>query len=350
MKHVEPYDATTRAVKSRSTEKAMAYQQSLENDILEDEALTSQALNPDGSPRRPMNAFMIFARRRRPQLAAENTALRTGECDKQFYLDQAKILKDNFNAKYPDYVYRRRPNNSRRRKKEEGHTVGESSTPTPSESEGSEPSPVDGSESTSNPHSSTSTEQSSPPAKHRLPYPQPSLSQRPGSEFLPPLWNGSGVPRTFSAPSWSPPPGADSAGPRASFSFPAHHSPFYPTSVTTPGVQPPAQVNPHPYIRRSSYPNATTSSNSSLQRQLRLFEAVDTSSRHSDHSPFDYLLDLPGHSSNFQLTDPFGGGGSSQHHHTLLLPPPHVDTSLVPQSTFPTRSVLPPLQTMDRIF
>ena len=39
------------------------------------------------------------------------------QSEKQFYLDQAKILKDNFNQKYPDYVYKRRPNNSRKRRK-----------------------------------------------------------------------------------------------------------------------------------------------------------------------------------------------------------------------------------------
>ena len=114
-------------------------------------ALTSQTLNADGTPKRPMNAFMIFARRRRPQVAAENQSMRTGEVskilsrewnamsmvrtyytcsvtrltvdlviiqsDKQFYLDRAKLLKDNFNQKYPDYVYKRRPNNSRKRRK-----------------------------------------------------------------------------------------------------------------------------------------------------------------------------------------------------------------------------------------
>lgn len=39
------------------------------------------------------------------------------QSEKQFYLDQAKQLKDTFNQKYPDYVYKRRPNNSRRRRK-----------------------------------------------------------------------------------------------------------------------------------------------------------------------------------------------------------------------------------------
>ncbi|KAG5651451.1 hypothetical protein H0H81_008609 [Sphagnurus paluster] len=94
-------------------------------------ALTSQTLNTDGTPKRPMNAFMIFARRRRPQVSAQNQSMRTGEiskilskewinmpaAEKQFYQEQARQLKDAFNAKYPDYIYRRRPNNSRRKRK-----------------------------------------------------------------------------------------------------------------------------------------------------------------------------------------------------------------------------------------
>ncbi|KAI0056884.1 hypothetical protein BV25DRAFT_1533403 [Artomyces pyxidatus] len=93
--------------------------------------LTAQTLNADGTPKRPMNAFMIFARRRRPQVSAANQTMRTGEIskilskewnamdtsDKQFYLDQAKRLKETFNSKYPDYVYRRRPNNSRKKRR-----------------------------------------------------------------------------------------------------------------------------------------------------------------------------------------------------------------------------------------
>ncbi|KDQ51363.1 hypothetical protein JAAARDRAFT_50784 [Jaapia argillacea MUCL 33604] len=97
-------------------------------------ALIAQALNADGTPKRPMNAFMIFARKRRPEVSAANQTMRTGDIskilskewnsmdmnDKQFYLDQAKKLKDNFNSKYPDYVYRRRPNNSRKKRRTEG--------------------------------------------------------------------------------------------------------------------------------------------------------------------------------------------------------------------------------------
>ncbi|KAG1898685.1 uncharacterized protein F5891DRAFT_1236333 [Suillus fuscotomentosus] len=110
-------------------------------------SLTSQALNADGTPKRPMNAFMIFARRRRPQVSAENQSLRTGDVskvlsrewiamdmsEKQFYLDQAKHLKDNFNLKYPDYVYRRRPNNSRKKRRADSTGVaGDSASTTDS--------------------------------------------------------------------------------------------------------------------------------------------------------------------------------------------------------------------------
>jgi hypothetical protein len=116
------------------------------------DALTSQTLNADGTPKRPMNAFMIFARKRRPQVSAENQAMRTGEIskilskewammppsEKQFYLDRAKQLKETFNNKYPDYVYRRRPNNSRKKSKRRldagmGGAVDHRSTPEASE-------------------------------------------------------------------------------------------------------------------------------------------------------------------------------------------------------------------------
>ncbi|PPQ86450.1 hypothetical protein CVT24_010141, partial [Panaeolus cyanescens] len=113
-------------------------------------SLTSQTLNADGTPKRPMNAFMIFARRRRPQVSAENQAMRTGEIskilskewvsmpasEKQFYLEQAKQLKDTFNTKYPDYVYRRRPNNSRRRRRETGGMRSGSAIPDPHDDSG----------------------------------------------------------------------------------------------------------------------------------------------------------------------------------------------------------------------
>lgn len=45
-------------------------------------ALTTQALNADGTPKRPMNAFMIFARKRRPQISAANQMMRTGDISK----------------------------------------------------------------------------------------------------------------------------------------------------------------------------------------------------------------------------------------------------------------------------
>ena len=80
-------------------------------------------MNADGTPKRPMNAFMIFARKRRPEISAANQMMRTGDVskilsrewntmemvrlhvfwepicslqlqpEKKFYLDQAKKLK-----------------------------------------------------------------------------------------------------------------------------------------------------------------------------------------------------------------------------------------------------------------
>ena len=47
-----------------------------------DAAFISQTLNADRTPKRPMNAFMIFARLRRSQLSAANHSMRTGECSK----------------------------------------------------------------------------------------------------------------------------------------------------------------------------------------------------------------------------------------------------------------------------
>ncbi|KZV92040.1 hypothetical protein EXIGLDRAFT_769331 [Exidia glandulosa HHB12029] len=110
----------------------------LDDDEQRNVTLMAQTLNADGTPKRPMNAFMIFARKRRPQVSAQNQLLRTGEIckilsrewnsmaihEKQEYLDLAKRLKDNFNSKYPDYVYRRRPNNSRRKRGRGEHRVG----------------------------------------------------------------------------------------------------------------------------------------------------------------------------------------------------------------------------------
>ncbi|EJT99140.1 hypothetical protein DACRYDRAFT_118397 [Dacryopinax primogenitus] len=95
------------------------------------QALTQQSLNADGTPKRPMNAFMIWGRRRRPQLADQHPMLRTGDIsklmsdewssmpkeEKEHYQNMAKRLKDAFNIRWPQYVYKRRPNNSRRKRK-----------------------------------------------------------------------------------------------------------------------------------------------------------------------------------------------------------------------------------------
>lgn len=94
------------------------------------QGIRNQELHPNGQPRRPMNAFMsapsehheslpltlsrrIFARHRRPTIQAREPGLKTGEIsrrlshdwkilpetDKAYYLEQAKLLKDEFHAR-----------------------------------------------------------------------------------------------------------------------------------------------------------------------------------------------------------------------------------------------------------
>lgn len=57
------------------------------------QSLTSQTLNADGTPKCPMNALMIFARCRRPQVSSENQSMRTGEI--------SKILSKEWNSMMP---------------------------------------------------------------------------------------------------------------------------------------------------------------------------------------------------------------------------------------------------------
>jgi hypothetical protein len=45
-----------------------------------------------------MNAFMIFARRRRPQVSAENQAMRTGEISKLLSKEWSSMPQVNINA------------------------------------------------------------------------------------------------------------------------------------------------------------------------------------------------------------------------------------------------------------
>ncbi|KDQ17501.1 hypothetical protein BOTBODRAFT_575815 [Botryobasidium botryosum FD-172 SS1] len=48
----------------------------------EQKALTTQALKADGTPKRPMNAFLLYAKKRRPEISADNPTMRTGEISK----------------------------------------------------------------------------------------------------------------------------------------------------------------------------------------------------------------------------------------------------------------------------
>lgn len=71
-------------------------------------ALTLQTLNADGTPKRPMNAFMIFARRRRPQVSAENQAMRTGEISKilsKEWVAMPPVITDNYRFSFLSYAF-----------------------------------------------------------------------------------------------------------------------------------------------------------------------------------------------------------------------------------------------------
>ncbi|KAF9058861.1 hypothetical protein BDP27DRAFT_1342545 [Rhodocollybia butyracea] len=147
-----PVDAPGRTSSHTPSDDGSNYYNNKDEDGETNQSLTSQTLNADGTPKRPMNAFMIFARRRRPQVSSENQSMRTGEIskilskewnsmpasEKQFYLDRAKELKETFNSKYPDYVYRRRPNHSRKRRKTDAgvHSVDGTGTPDSAQDEG----------------------------------------------------------------------------------------------------------------------------------------------------------------------------------------------------------------------
>lgn len=136
--------------------------------------------------------------------------------EKQFYLDQAKHLKETFNTRYPDYVYRRRPNNSRKRRRTDGHIrsvdnphpmdhaddyVGDLGEPSPTEGEESshgEPPSLSSfsrpshdvsqsygekygssrSRSSGHPYSPSDSFRSNGANEHRLPYVSPQNSER----------------------------------------------------------------------------------------------------------------------------------------------------------------------------
>ncbi|KAF8995857.1 hypothetical protein BDQ17DRAFT_1430121 [Cyathus striatus] len=103
----------------------------------DDAALLHQTLKDDGTPKRPMNAFLIFARRRRAQIVAmhNNNTLTVGETskivakewkempkvEKDTYENKYKKLRDEFERRNPDYVYKRGPNGCRKKRKPDGN-------------------------------------------------------------------------------------------------------------------------------------------------------------------------------------------------------------------------------------
>ncbi|KAF9777781.1 hypothetical protein BJ322DRAFT_1114717 [Thelephora terrestris] len=78
----------------------------------------AQSFKADGTPKRPMNGFMIFSRERKPALSAANPKMRPGKIrkilgqewramdisEKQPYLDQAKRLRDAFDSRYSSWT------------------------------------------------------------------------------------------------------------------------------------------------------------------------------------------------------------------------------------------------------
>ncbi|KAJ1967618.1 hypothetical protein H4R35_006659, partial [Dimargaris xerosporica] len=89
---------------------------------------TSAPASQSHRVKRPMNAFLLFSAKRRPQLQQADPPISTADqskllaeewhgmspTSKQRYFDHAKQLKEQFIQDHPDYVYTRRPNNARR--------------------------------------------------------------------------------------------------------------------------------------------------------------------------------------------------------------------------------------------
>ena len=104
--------STLKPTKQRQTSKVRSlsdlYPLTTNETVSEDSntALTLQTLNADGTPKRPMNAFMIFARRRRPQVSAENQAMRTGEISKilsKEWVAMPPVIADNYRLSFLSY-------------------------------------------------------------------------------------------------------------------------------------------------------------------------------------------------------------------------------------------------------
>lgn len=106
--------STLKPTKQRQTSKVRSlsdlYPLTTNETVSEDSntALTLQTLNADGTPKRPMNAFMIFARRRRPQVSAENQAMRTGEISKilsKEWVAMPPVIADNYRLSFLSYAF-----------------------------------------------------------------------------------------------------------------------------------------------------------------------------------------------------------------------------------------------------
>lgn len=75
-----PSSSTSSSSAASATNATAAKQQPLERSKGD---MLYQDLHPDGTPRRPMNAFMIFARHMRKNIQEESPGLKTGEISKR---------------------------------------------------------------------------------------------------------------------------------------------------------------------------------------------------------------------------------------------------------------------------
>ncbi|KAJ1903612.1 hypothetical protein IWQ60_012558, partial [Tieghemiomyces parasiticus] len=88
----------------------------------------TETLSPPAKLKRPMNAFLVFSSERRAQYKIESPHISTAEQSKllgeewsqmpderkQLFYQRARDLKTKFTQDHPDFVYTRRPNNTRR--------------------------------------------------------------------------------------------------------------------------------------------------------------------------------------------------------------------------------------------
>ncbi|KAF8990638.1 high mobility group box domain-containing protein [Cyathus striatus] len=101
----------------------------------------TQTARKDGGPKRPMNSFLIFCRKRRAEIVQFNKSrgmkVQMGDISKKLheewknmpasqkdkYKEFAAIVRKEFDERNPNYVYSRSPNNTRNKKKKNANVI-----------------------------------------------------------------------------------------------------------------------------------------------------------------------------------------------------------------------------------